>query len=34
MYEEGYTDGFYFIPGGEVEYFADDTEAWEYERSA
>lgn len=34
MFEEGYTETYYYMPGGQVEQFADDTEAWEYEHDA
>lgn len=34
MFEEGYTADYYYVPGGNVEQFVDDTEAWEYEREA
>lgn len=32
MFEEGYREGFYYLPGTAVQEFADDVEAWEYER--
>lgn len=32
MFEEGYKEGFYYMPGYTVQEFVDDAEAWEYEK--
>lgn len=34
MFEEGYREDYYYLPGGSVHEFVDDSEAWEYERDA
>ena len=33
-FEEGYTEYGYYLPGMGVHQFADDSEAWEYERES